>query len=159
MQNLGVRKVKYSNVVTFEFLILIWISAIVSICASSIFKFDISVGGIFRMIREIIKNGFLSFTHLVKQLVYFSRMKNLFSLTLEVALNFTFIQLNKIERTKTFISETEEVRKYFLNWFKTMNLYTFFCYCLRAYFFKIIANYFLRRYKLIVSLSLPLTVI
>ena len=125
---------------------------------------EMNTGRTFRMItKKIIRNGFLSFILLVKQLVYFSRMKNLFILTLEVALNFTLIQLSKqlskIERTKIFISETEKVRKYFLSRFKTMSFYRFFCYCLRAGFFKIIANYFLRRYKLIVSLALPRTVI
>jgi hypothetical protein len=84
-------------------------------------------------------------------------MKNLLSLILEVVFNFTFIHLDKIERIKTFTNENKEVREYFLNWFKTVNLYIFFCYCLRASLFIQIVKYFLIRYKLIVSLALPKT--
>ena len=36
IENLGVRTVKYSNVRTFELLILMWISATVSVCISTI---------------------------------------------------------------------------------------------------------------------------
>ena len=106
-ENLTVLKIKYFNVRILEFLILIWISATMNVCVSVVSNFNIKEITFIIVTKygnKIMEDRFSSFILLFRQLMRFSRIKRCFTLRVEIFLNFSLVQLKKIESTQIFVN-------------------------------------------------------
>ena len=112
-------KITYSNVRILEFLILILISATVSVCVSIVFNLNINdITPIILIVytNKTIRSRFSSFIPLVRYLMIFSMIKRLLVFMVEVFFNSTLTLLRKIQRIKILVNQIKKTKKYFLSY-------------------------------------------
>ena len=144
-------KITYSNVRILEFLILILISATVSVCVFIVFNLninDITSIIVTEYTNKTMKGRLFSFIPIVQNLMIFSMLKRLLVFMAEVSFNSTLILLRKIERIKILVNQIKKVKKCFLSCLKSTTLYRFFSFQL----FRRRANYYGLRWKCIYQL-------